>query len=53
MMKNKIIVQDINIKINQYHQEDFISTGDISNNYILQNQIRTKDITELLDLWDK
>jgi hypothetical protein len=59
-MKNKIIVQDIDIKINQHNQEDFISLTDIArhkdskrSDYILQNWMRSKDTIEFLGLWEK
>ncbi len=42
-MKNKIIVQDTNVKINQYNKEDYLSLTDIArykdskrSDYILQ-----------------
>jgi hypothetical protein len=59
-MKNKIIVQDTDIKINKYNQEDFISLTDIArykdskrSDYILQNWMRSKDTIEFLGLWEK
>jgi len=59
-MKNKIIVQDTDIKINKYNQEDFISLTDIArykdskrSDYLLQNWMRSKDTIEFLGLWEK
>ena len=59
-MKNKIIVQDTDIKINKYNEEDFISLTDIArykdskrSDYILQNWMRSKDTIEFLGLWEK
>jgi hypothetical protein len=56
----KIIVQNTDIKINQYNQEDFISLTDIvryrdskRSDYILQNWMRSKDTIEFLGLWEK
>ena len=58
-MKNKIIVQDTNIKINQYNKDDYLSLTDIArhkdskrSDYILQNWMRSKDTIEFLGLWE-
>ena len=59
-MKNKIIVQDTNIKINQYNKDDYLSLTDIArhkdskrSDYILQNWMRSKDTIEFLGLWER
>ncbi|MEA3513804.1 MAG: KilA-N domain-containing protein, partial [Campylobacterota bacterium] len=59
-MKNKILVQDTNVKINQYNKEDYLSLTDIArykdskrSDYILQNWMRSKDTIEFLGLWEK
>ena len=59
-MKNKLIVQDTNVKINQYNKEDYLSLTDIArykdtkrSDYILQNWMRSKDTIEFLGLWER
>jgi hypothetical protein len=59
-MKNKIIVQDTEIKLNNKNKIDYISLTDIArykdskrSDYILQNWMRTKDTIEFLGLWEK
>lgn len=60
MAKNKIIVQDVDVKINQYNKEDYLSLTDIArykdskrSDYILQNWMRSKDTIEFLGLWER
>jgi hypothetical protein len=59
-MKDKIIVQDTKIKIENKNKLDYISLTDIArykdskrSDYILQNWMRTKDTIEFLGLWEK
>jgi len=59
-MKNKLTVQDTNVKINQFNKEDYLSLTDIArykdskrSDYILQNWMRSKDTIEFLGLWEK
>ncbi len=59
-MKNSIIVQDTNIKINQFNKDDYLSLTDIArykdikrSDYILQNWMRSKDTIEFLGLWER
>jgi len=59
-MKNKILVQDTSVKINQFNQEDYLSLTDIArykdskrSDYILQNWMRSKDTINFLGLWER
>ncbi len=59
-MKNNIIVQETNVKVNQYNKEDYLSLTDIArhkdskrSDYILQNWMRSKDTIEFLGLWER
>ncbi len=59
-MKNKILVQDTNIKINQYNKKDYLSLTDRAkhkdskrSDYIIQNWMRSKDTIEFLGLWER
>jgi len=59
-MKNKIVVQDINVKMNKFNKEDYLSLTDIArykdsnrSDYILQNWMRSKDTIEFLGLWER
>jgi len=59
-MKNNIIVENTNVKINQVNREDYLSLTDIArykdskrSDYILQNWMRSKDTIEFLGLWER
>jgi len=59
-MKNKIVVQNTEIKVNSKNKLDYISLTDIArykdsnrSDYILQNWMRSKDTIEFLGLWEK
>jgi hypothetical protein len=59
-MKNKIIVQNTKISIENNQKKDFISLTDIArykdknrSDYVLQNWMRTKSTIEFLGLWEK
>jgi len=59
-MKNKIVVQNTQITIDNKQKEDFISLTDIArykdknrSDYILQNWMRSKSTIEFLGLWER
>jgi len=59
-MKNKIVVQDVQISIENNQNKDFISLTDIAryrdkdrSDYILQNWMRSKSTIEFLGLWER
>ncbi len=57
---SKIVVQEIEVKVDRYDENDFISLTDIArykdrerSDYILQNWMRNKSTIEFLGLWEK
>jgi len=60
IMKNKIVVQEVQISIENNQNKDFISLTDIAryrdkdrSDYILQNWMRSKSTIEFLGLWER
>jgi len=59
MAKNRLIVQDVAIRINKTEKEDYISLTDIAKyksdepNSVIQNWLRNKNTIEFLGLWEQ